>query len=587
MELSPILMPDNSQMADYPPRYRLSPAVESVYRSLPEKLLGLLAQCGSDPSQQPPASPVPPTVTVDPKQAQNWAGSSFTNYAAKVTALNNSFTNLIKTTAAVLPLMKQAASISTNGQLAIDQIAREVSVRAGQPPERDDMVEDEWVMDFLTIALNNGEQAIANGRRDASGVADQMQKFTDQIDAKLQANDDALRTAREQLTKTAEVSNLSTGDGTAAQSGAPYLNPYQQDPFGANKLLDGVDGDLKSLIDQNGAQPSTTTPAPGTTQPSPYPSADPAPVAATIPPSSSPSGSGMDMSGLMNSAMLNSLMNGQRGQDDYGNRFDNLDRDRDRYERNQPSLQPIQTTPAQNNLQTPAANPAAPAPAGTPQTTTPASNQLANNAPVQPGARVPDADGAVNYPFPDGVSQKVSVSVAKALDVAFADHGGTDAQKAYAETSAKWRDSKQIGDRVDPNQAMTGDVAVWQNPDSTALVRVTGSGSDASMDVIIAGALMPLHEVIANAATVFQSGGKPAAGAPAVPQVTDGGAVNPAQPTASPDGDGTTEKFTFAGFAHPRGIELSSVTAKNSGDTVVPGAVDAGQGQPVVAMPAS
>src|SRR5690606_21549358 len=74
----------------------------------------------------------------------------------------------------------------------------------------------------------------------------------------------------------------------------------------------------------------------------------------------------------------------------------------------------------------------------------------------------PGADGLVVYPFPDGRTQKVPLTVALGLDKAFANKTATDAQAAYAGTPAAWTDPKDIGAAVDPFQLATGDVATWR-----------------------------------------------------------------------------------------------------------------------------
>ncbi|MQY23643.1 hypothetical protein [Nocardia macrotermitis] len=186
--------------------------------------------------------------------------------------------------------------------------------------------------------------------------------------------------------------------------------------------------------------------------------------------------------------------------------------------------QPAQAAPA-----TPAQNPAQTAPNG-PGTTAP---------PAGTPARVPGADGLVDYTFPDGRVQKVSVVVANALDAAFGNQAGTDAQAAYAQganTPAKWSDPKQIGERVDPSQLVTGDVATWDD-NHTAIVIVWGStpggasgpdadaGQGGSLEVVIDGQQKPFTPEMSGKGGDFGS---------------------------------------FAGFAHPHGIEASATSAGDS-----------------------
>lgn len=189
-----------------------------------------------------------------------------------------------------------------------------------------------------------------------------------------------------------------------------------------------------------------------------------------------------------------------------------------------------------------------PPPVNAPVTAQPASVQQSTTAPAthhgQPSGttsstppagvpgRTPGADGSVIYTFPDGRTQKVSVLVAQALDAAFGNKSGTDAQKAYEKTSAKWSDQKQIGDRVDPYQLMTGDVATWDK--GTAIVVVFGSEEggapdSGTLEVIVNGELKPFSMLVPG------DGGK-------TPEMPD-----------------FAEKFgQFAGFAHPKGIELTA-----------------------------
>ncbi|MFC9897820.1 hypothetical protein ACFVMC_29375 [Nocardia sp. NPDC127579] len=181
-----------------------------------------------------------------------------------------------------------------------------------------------------------------------------------------------------------------------------------------------------------------------------------------------------------------------------------------RYDQN---LEPV-TPPAVAAAAMPAAQPAAAQPAST--TTAPTANTTAPQAtPV--AARTTGDDGSVLYTFPDGRTQKVSAMVAKALDAAFGNASGTDAQAAYEKTDAKWSDPKQIGDRVDPYQLMTGDVACWD--DRTAVLVVFGSDEGGTLEAVVNGQLKPFTAEMSDSAGEFGQ---------------------------------------FTGFSHPKGIELSA-----------------------------
>ncbi|MGW4843052.1 hypothetical protein [Nocardia brasiliensis] len=83
-----------------------------------------------------------------------------------------------------------------------------------------------------------------------------------------------------------------------------------------------------------------------------------------------------------------------------------------------------------------------------------------------PPARLPDSGGGVWYDFPpvgSGIRQYVTPLVAKALDAAFGNTDGTNAQRAYQDTPAKWSNSKEM-DPVGPDEAITGCVVKFERP---------------------------------------------------------------------------------------------------------------------------
>ncbi|WP_328391697.1 hypothetical protein [Nocardia sp. NBC_00416] len=124
-----------------------------------------------------------------------------------------------------------------------------------------------------------------------------------------------------------------------------------------------------------------------------------------------------------------------------------------------PQTQPAPTTPWSNQAAA-AATPATPAQPAHNQTGAPSGATSTQSGAGLPN-RVAGADGLVPYPFPDGRTQRVPLAVAQALDKAFANKSGTDAQAAYQGTAGAWTDPKDIGPAVDPFQLATGDVATW------------------------------------------------------------------------------------------------------------------------------
>lgn len=121
-----------------------------------------------------------------------------------------------------------------------------------------------------------------------------------------------------------------------------------------------------------------------------------------------------------------------------------------------PPARPAATTPWSNPAPT-TPPPAQPAhhQSGPPSGAT--SNQTGSGMPK----RVPGADGLVVYPFPDGRTQKITLTRALGLDNGFANKSGTDAQAAYAKTPAAFADHKDI-EAIDAFQLSTGDVVLWR-----------------------------------------------------------------------------------------------------------------------------
>ncbi|MFE9575196.1 hypothetical protein ACFYO1_02325 [Nocardia sp. NPDC006044] len=119
-------------------------------------------------------------------------------------------------------------------------------------------------------------------------------------------------------------------------------------------------------------------------------------------------------------------------------------------------------------------------------------------SPVSASIHARDTDEkGVPYMFPDGRLQIVSVVVRQALSAAFSNTAGTDARAAYAMTSLPLPAGDEIGERVDPNQLNTGDVAVWVDETGVrhlALMAVFRGDAGTSAEVIIDGTLRPFDD---------------------------------------------------------------------------------------------
>ncbi|MEU1985866.1 hypothetical protein [Nocardia sp. NPDC019395] len=114
------------------------------------------------------------------------------------------------------------------------------------------------------------------------------------------------------------------------------------------------------------------------------------------------------------------------------------------------------------------------------------------NAGPPPGGPAPDSAGNIVYTFPDGQTQEVSRVAAQVLDAAFGNAAGTDARAAYRGTPAEWSDTRHIGDRKSPGQAMTGDVGVW---DGRTAVLVKFDEPESPPAIIADGVLHPIAEL--------------------------------------------------------------------------------------------
>lgn len=593
-ELTEVERPDNDEMKrqSYPDRYRMNDDFFEKYKDfVPQIFETPYKTAGQGLKTVPPISPIP-RFKPDDKALKAW-GETFSSYQDVVEAMNKSLEKLVVNENAVLPLLQKAAPIVDEFKEKLRIAVGDLNESARRAPAQG-VIEDNWVMSYITESSDAVTKCISDAQYELRAAAEGLnsdaapttssstpdsaiQQILDN-QKELKEKQDAQDAALAELTRQRIQANDQQNNGTD-QNGDNF-----DDLFGKNKSVEDTTdtkGTQPDLTDQTGTGSNPTTTGGNPTGAG----SNPAPVNESSIPANSGvgGGSGFDPSSLLMSMLPSMLMN--RNNDDYGNRYNGIDPER--YDRNQQPLLPIQANPAVNTPQAPSAAPVAA------NTNTPAQAAPANNTPAAapPPARVPGPNEGVDFTFPDGVTQRVSYTVKLALDAALGNHAGTDAQAAYAQTGAKWADSKQIGKRVDPNEVMTGDVATWSDLERTAIVRKIGSGMDATIDVIIAGGLLPLHDVLSGGSAVFEggdskgrAGGKGAIGAPALPQAPDGSGVSvlpTGTPTQSDDsGAADSNATTFAGFAHPRGIEVSNVSAKDSGGGV-PAGGDPAAGAPV------
>ncbi|MFB7720120.1 hypothetical protein [Nocardia sp. NPDC056100] len=568
-QMHQIWIPSNKLMELDPDKYSpkekflLSKAVDELYRKLPVTYKTIFDSFGNGKGTPPPLKNDPPELaalglgSTDAVGKEKGEGAS--DYMDAVSRLQAAFQNLKTVDIEIAPLAQKTAEVSRTAQQAMNDMIDVIQEKAKSLPSTATTV-DNWAQIYLAEAADQATVTIKQAKSQydllGKGVADSTGKIPPDVEAR-----------------------LAKLEGKDAKADPPAVNPNQYLPGGQNGSIYTPPNNNSGLGLLNpGLNPGGVNPPPAKTLPTPDPTTPPTPdptkppgnsndngtrdpgnigqPPSTTPPNSTPNqnpnmatpammgggmGSGMDPMSMMLPSLMSAMqpnMN-DRLQADPG-RYDRYNDDPyDRYPQNAipPQATPPAATPQTPTTTPPATTTAPPAPTDKP----------ASAAPAGPVTPAPDADGAVDYPFPDGKTQRVSVIVAKALDKAFGNKKGTDAQAAYADTTAKWSDTKQIGDRVDPSQLMTGDVGVWESPDLVAIVRAMGSEGEASLDLIVNGELRRYPDQISET---------------------------------------TGDLGKFVGWAHPRGIEITGTSAKHS-DGAVPGINGPAAPMPVVAAPAS
>lgn len=468
-------------------------------------------------------------------QVEGGGGSSqvFENYSVVAAQLSQAFTAMQEADLALTEHVKEAKELRDGAQDAFETLIEELKLQAAKYPEGD-MSEDEYVLSYVATAMQNVTTLM---ERAAQEEADGPGSKVEQEASKLKEVQAALDKANAQIkdlqnrlsyptpitqpqmpaypppVTTPDLSGIKTPDGTNPGTVPTPIGLDPNKPGGINPPDIGKPDDIDPPdidppgIDQPGG---IGTPPPGA-------------------PGAMPPGAGMggDMGmGMMMQQMMQQMMMAaqQRRMQEMAER--DMDRqrgdlERTRFQQPPPPVPPAApAAPTQNTVQPAAATNNAP-PTGA------SSTQPMGGAPT----RTPGADGLVDYTYPDGRTQKVSPTVAQALDKAFDNKAGTDAQAAYAETPAKWSDKKDIGGRVDPSQLMTGDVGVWT--DREAVLIVFGPDEGNTLEAVVAGEIVTLN--------------------------TDDDGMN--------DKDGSFGQFE--GFAHPKGIE--AVAADDAAAKTAPG----------------
>ncbi|MGY2114356.1 hypothetical protein ACW9HR_10600 [Nocardia gipuzkoensis] len=543
MEMHLMLMPDRAKIkaGNYPPAWVHSPFTELRFKDFYNFFNEGYDSLGKDATRDDVPSP-PEVLQVAPSNALG----SFQDYASVAVQLKQAYSNVHETLdAMVKKSVKDSAKWSDTGQRKINLVVDEKVVAMARVPPVDGIKVDDHHWLWITDACNTASTELENISKEQGGVAKDIDDQTARI-KELEETIKKLEAAAKNPAFTpppVDTSNWPTDPTTLPATDTTF-------PPGLDGLDDPGNSGLDSLtppgLDTPGLDtPGTDTPGLGTQTPGGLDGIGTTPGTTTpttpaVPatPVSSPMGSGMDMMSSMLPMMMQQAMMRNMADRDLNSRREELDPRRFEDELDPvsppPVTAPVTAQPA--TVQTATTAPATQhsgAPAGTPSSTQPT---------VAPG-RTPGADGSVIYTFPDGRTQKVSAMVAQALDGAFGNASGTDAQKAYEKTPAKWSDKKQIGDRVDPYQLMTGDVATWDK--RSAILVVFGSDEGGTLEAVVNGELKPFTPEMSDSAGEFGQ---------------------------------------FSGFVHPKGIELTA-PAEGGAPPATPGSADqsASAAMPVVA----
>lgn len=400
-------------------------------------------------------TPIPamPTTVQNPAGFSAKGGATYKDRSQSLNEMGKKLTDTQQSVVNVLPTVEE---ISKRGK---ENVAKIIVGTNRYMVERLQTGSDQ---EFLVV-LGQGFSEIANEIQTAS---QENQNLADAIRNPTAAQDAAA--ARNLANSVGSYAGQMSNPGyTPDSSQIGVNNPWDPGNLGTSSATTPDTSALKDATEKFRDQAESLADAANTPSNITPASFDPG---AALNPGASQLGSAGSMGGmgsLMDMMLPLQLMAQQRAMreavdPDMGDRLDDLDPSR--YD--QPVVptmpqaqQPVGTTPwsnqaAANNAAATPAQPATHHPAGAPNGSTS----------TQPGTamakRVPGDDGLVPYVFPEE-TQRVPLAVALALDKAFANKSGTDAQAAYQGTAGAWTDSKDIGPAVDPAQLATGDVGTW------------------------------------------------------------------------------------------------------------------------------
>ncbi|WP_228002920.1 hypothetical protein [Nocardia australiensis] len=554
VKIAPMMMPDLEKIKKECPEYEFSPSLNLSFQPLIDTFAKYFTSYGEDEKGDPPEMPPPPEVT----ESAELAGIA--EYAKLRKRMKDSGDQIYKSSKDIIKDIRSSGDKGDQAKSRINTVIDSVTGAASTPPPPP-MSETEHIMTFMAEAYEAGAAEWQNASDDQKGpkagieskMAD-MEALISKMDKKNQAGlNDAMKKLQTQIKGAAPPDLTQKGPGSPDGRLTSTIPDIKTRPTALDDLDDtNKNPQLNPRTSQADDKLSNALDRIGPKDPS-APQITPPAAAGLGGMMGGGMGMGMDPS-ILSMIAANQAQRGMADRDLEGRR---AELDPSRYDQPRAVVPPMVTAP-------PAQAQAAAAPAAAAAAANQAAAQSVS-APAQsttspvtaPPGRVPDEDGRIDYPFPDGRTQKVSPVVAQALDAAFDNKSGTDARGAYEKTTAKWKSSKDansvkdIGEAVDPYKPLiTGDIGVWENRCAVLVVfpPEEGGADGGTLEAIVDGV-----------------------------QTSIVGKTDAGETMSDSDGD----LGAFMGFARPPGIEMTAPAGGT--DSAVPVSDDQSVGMAVPA----
>ncbi len=447
--MAQMVMPNmNSQNPDYPDEYNFGPIADGIHRELPENYSGYYLSAGDPDRIAPPdILPKPPTVEIGanlpdpPPPGSSVAGfneSASDTYRDLVARLRNAALELHEGDRIVVENVNRTSRDLEKFRSALNSSIEAINNNAKLFPPNS-MTKDEHILGYIGEAIDFA----------VSSVQDVLDKINENARGITNPPLPGIHppgpaTVPGDVPAVPPV-NPQDQIGTIPPVSPGAFTPIQVPDLGSDDRVGSDVPDLERLVDAASGNPGGVPSVSSGLQ--------------------NPLG-GAGMSGLNG---MPGLWNQMRPIDpnvlssSEGRRVPEVRGSREVAP--PPAVPSLTPKPAPVTAATTTAAPTAATATGTGTSPTHATQSSATTNGAPP-TRAPEADGGVWYDFPpagSGVRQKVSPLVAKALDAAFGNADGTNAQLAYQGTSAKWSNSKEMAP-VGPEEAITGCVAMWERP---------------------------------------------------------------------------------------------------------------------------